>query len=60
MCDENSSIVFLLRFMVLLVLIFAMRAVLMLWHAFLLLGLRAVRYIFSSFFLFAWWFPLVL
>jgi hypothetical protein len=46
MCGENSRNVFLLLFMVLWVPIFAtlcMRAiVLMLWHAFLFLGLRLV------------------
>jgi hypothetical protein len=42
MCGDNSRNVFLLLFVVLWVLIFAtlcMRAVLMLWHAFLFLGL---------------------
>jgi hypothetical protein len=46
MCGENSYNVFLLMFMILLwALIFAtfcMRALLMLWHALLLLGLRHV------------------
>jgi hypothetical protein len=54
MCGESSWSVFLLLFMVLWVPISAMpcrRAVLMLWHAFLLLGLR----FFPPFFLFAWW-----
>jgi hypothetical protein len=42
-CDENSCNVFLLLFMVLWVLVSATlckRAVLMLWHAFMFLGLR--------------------
>jgi hypothetical protein len=46
LCGEISRNVFLLLFMVLWALIFAMlckRAVLMLWHAFLFLGLRHVR-----------------
>jgi hypothetical protein len=56
MCGENSCNVFLLLFMVLWVPISATlprRAVLMLWHAFLFLGLR----FFPLFFLFyfAWW-----
>jgi len=59
MCDENSCNVFLLLFMALWVLISATlfrKAVLMLWHAFLFLGLR----FFLPFFLFlAWWPPLL-
>jgi predicted membrane protein len=57
MCGESSCNVFLLFVMVLWVNITAMlckRAVLMLWHAFLFLGLR-----FSLFFLFAWWLMLL-
>jgi hypothetical protein len=49
MCDENSCNVFLPLFMALWVLISATlfkRAVLLLWHAFLFLGLR---FFFSSF-----------
>jgi hypothetical protein len=49
-CGENSCNVFLVLFMVIWILILAMlckRAVLMLWHAFLFLGLRHVG--FSSF-----------
>jgi hypothetical protein len=58
MCDVNSRNVFLLLFMALWVPNSATlfrRAVPMLWHAFLFLGLR----VFSSFLLFAWW-PLLL
>jgi hypothetical protein len=60
MCDVNSCNVFLLIFMALWVLISATlfrRSVLVLWHAFLFLGLR----IFSPppFFFFAWWPPLL-
>jgi hypothetical protein len=47
MCGENSCNVFLLLFMVLWVLTFptlCKRAVLMLWHAFLFLGLRPVGF----------------
>jgi hypothetical protein len=54
MCGESSCNVFLLLFMALWVPISAMlcmRAVLMMWHAFLFLGLTFVR--FSSYF--AWW-----
>jgi hypothetical protein len=59
MCGENSCEVFILPFMVLWASIFAtlcMRAMLMLWHAFMLLGLRPVG--FSSFPPYAWCFPL--
>jgi hypothetical protein len=45
MCGDNSCNVFLLLLMLLWVLVLAMlcrRAVLMLWHAFLFLGLRPV------------------
>jgi hypothetical protein len=48
MYGEKSCSVFLLLFMVTWVLIFAklsMRAVLMLWHAFLFLGLRPVGFL---------------
>jgi hypothetical protein len=58
MCGENSCNVFLQLFMVILVpisLTLCKRAVLMLWHAFLFLGLR----LFPLFFLFAWWSPLL-
>jgi len=59
MCDENSCNVFLLLFMARWVLISATlfrRAVLVLWHAFLFLGLRS----FLPFFLFlAWWLSLL-
>jgi hypothetical protein len=49
MCDENSCNVFLLLFMALWVLISATlfrRAVLVLWHAFLFLGLRFIPFFF--------------
>jgi hypothetical protein len=59
-CGENLGNVFLLFFMVLWVPNFATlwrKTMLMLWHAFLLLGLRPVG--FSPFFIrFALWFPL--
>jgi hypothetical protein len=58
MCGDNSCNVFLLLFMVLWVPIFVTlcrRAVLMLWHAFLFLGLR----FFPSFLLLAWGSPLL-
>jgi hypothetical protein len=54
MCDVNSCNVFMLLFMALWVPISAtlfVRAVLTLWHAFMLLGLRFA----SLFFFFAWW-----
>jgi hypothetical protein len=54
MCDESSFKVFMLLFMILwfpISVMLCMRAVLMLWHAFLFLGLR-----FSPpFFFWAWW-----
>jgi hypothetical protein len=59
MCGESSCNVFLLLFMVLWVPISAMlckRAVLMLWHAFMFLGLRLFP---LFFFLLAWWLVLL-
>jgi hypothetical protein len=59
MCGENSFNLFMLRFMTLWVPLSATlrrRAVLMLWHAFLFLGLR----FFSSFHIFTWWPPQLL
>jgi hypothetical protein len=58
MRGEKSGNVLVLLFMVLWVPIFAMlckRAVLLLWHASLFLGLRHVGDFFSLFFHFAWW-----
>jgi hypothetical protein len=58
MCGEISCNVFLRLFMVVWVYIsttLRMRAVMMLWHAFLFLGFR----FFFSFLLFAWWSPLL-
>jgi hypothetical protein len=57
-CGENSFNVFMALFMVLWAPIFATlckRAVLMLWHSFLYLGLI----FFPPFFFFAWWSPLL-
>jgi hypothetical protein len=54
MCDVNSCNVFLLLFMALWVPISATlfkRAVLVMWHAFMFVGLR----FFPPFFFFAWW-----
>jgi hypothetical protein len=59
MCDVNSCNVFLLFSMALWVLISATlyrRAVLVLWHAFMFLGLRFFS---PPFFFFAWWPPLL-
>jgi hypothetical protein len=59
MCDVNSCNVSLLLFMALWVLISATifrRAVLVLWHAFLFLGLGFFS---PLFFFFAWWPPLL-
>jgi hypothetical protein len=58
MCDVNSCNIFLLLFMALWGPISATllrRAVPMLWHDFLFLGLR----VFPSFLVFAWWPPLL-
>jgi hypothetical protein len=61
MCGENSyNVLMLLLFILVWIPISAtlcMRAVLMLWHAFMFLGLRHVGF-FPSFILFAWWFSL--
>jgi hypothetical protein len=61
MCGESSCNVFLLLFMALWVPFSAMlyrRALLMLWHAFLFLGLN--KFFWSFLLCFAWWLMLLL